>query len=277
MLCFVERKSMGRLGVDTSAPMVESRRGAQEKKPWKDLPGIESKVEREFLRPVLLGESILPYRVFQPFEAVMPVTSRGDLLDSAGAANRGFDGLSRWMRRAEERWSGDVSDKSMTIVERWNFHGELIAQFPIKPLRVVYAKAGMKAAACIIEDASQVVDHKLYWFAPSSKHEAYYLIAIINSETVRSRSESRQSRGQWGARDFDKVAFNLPIPRFDQGEKLHIGLAAAAEKAEKIAASVPLPDGVKFQKARALVRAALAEAGIAAEIDTLVARLLDGG
>ena len=42
------------------------------------------------------------------------------------------------------------------------------------------------------------------------------------------------------------------------------------------AASVLLPDGVKFQRARGLVRAALIEAGVAQRIDTLVARLLDG-
>ena len=82
MLCFVERKSLGRLGADATAPLVVSRRNGQEKKPWKSLPSIENQVEAEFLRPTLLGESILPYRVFQPFEAVIPATAGGDVLDS---------------------------------------------------------------------------------------------------------------------------------------------------------------------------------------------------
>ena len=73
MLCFVERKALGRLGPNPAAPLVMSRRSRQEKKPWKDLPGIENPVEAQFLRPTLLGESILPYRVFRPFEAVIPV------------------------------------------------------------------------------------------------------------------------------------------------------------------------------------------------------------
>jgi len=47
-------------------------------------------------------------------------------------------------------------------------------------------------------------------------------------------------------------------------------------EAEAIAAAVPPPDTAKFQRARALVRAALTEAGIAQKIDTLVAQLLDG-
>ncbi|MGH6980115.1 MAG: hypothetical protein ACREFC_02815, partial [Stellaceae bacterium] len=106
------------------------------------------------------------------------------------------------------------------------------------------------------------------------KEEGFYLLAILNSETTRSQVEQYQSRGQWGARDFDKVMFNLPIPRFDEQIELHRDLAAAAERAEKIAAQVVIPESVKFQRARGLVREALAEAGVSPEIDRLVAELL---
>jgi hypothetical protein len=82
MLCFVERRNVGRLGSDPSAPFVVSRRSTQEKKPWKLLPSLEHRVEVEFLYPVLLGESILPYRVFRPFEAVLPITATGEILDA---------------------------------------------------------------------------------------------------------------------------------------------------------------------------------------------------
>lgn len=84
-----------------------------------------------------------------------------------------------------------------------------------------------------------------------------------------------QARGQWGARDFDKVMFNLPIPKFDSSEPLHNDLAAAAAEAERIAAAFELPETVKFQRARRLIRDALTEAGIAPHIGDLVARLLD--
>lgn len=71
--------------------------------------------------------------------------------------------------------------------------------------------------------------------------------------------------------------FNLPIPRFDTANRLHRDLAEAAEEAEKIAAKVELSEGVKFQRARGLIRTALGEAGIAQKIDRLVAQLLDDG
>jgi hypothetical protein len=164
----------------------------------------------------------------------------------------------------------------MTLIGRWNYHNELGAQFPITPLRVVYAKAGTLPAACLLRDERGVVDHMLYWMTPGSEAEARYLIAILNSETARQRAEQYQSRGQWGARHFDKVMFNLPIPRFDGKERLHLALARAAARAEEVAALVNLPENVKFQRARGLIRTALAEAGASQEIDRLVARLLDG-
>jgi hypothetical protein len=274
MLCFVERKPAGRLGHDPSAPYVLSRRSSQEKQPWKDLPGIENQVEAEYLRPVLLGESILPYRAWRPFEAVIPVDDKGEVLDSKAAMKRFRMGLSDWMRKAEAVWKKNAESGDMTLIGRWNYHNELGAQFPLAPLRVVYAKAGTVPAACVVRDPSFVIDHKLYWAAPTTVREANYLAAILNSEEARGRAEKWQSRGQWGARDFDKVIFNLPIPRFDAASELHLALAKAGAKAEKLAAAVPLPDDVKFQRARKLVRDALIEAGAARDIDALVARLL---
>ncbi|WP_036291240.1 hypothetical protein [Methylosinus sp. PW1] len=266
---------MGRLGADTAAPVVTSRRSGLEKKPWKDLPGVENKVEAEFLRPVLLGESILPYRIWRPFEAVVPVDAEAVVLDAEAALNRGYDGLNGWMRKAEKLWNANAESESMTLVGRWNYHNELGAQFPIPKLRVVYAKAGSLLAASVVRDANFVIDHMLYWSAPASEAEARYLCAIINSETTRARAEAWQARGQWGARHFDKVIFNLPIPRFDAKDATHAALAKAAAKAEKLAAGLVLPEGVKFQRARRLVREALADAGVAQEIDALVAHLLD--
>jgi hypothetical protein len=274
MLCFVERRAPGRLGGDPTAPFVASRRSTQEKKPWKSLPGIEHRVEAEFLHPVLLGESILPYRIFQPFEAVVPATSQGALLNSEAAANRGFSGLHGWMTAAEKVWNENAESGSMKLLERWNYHNELGAQFPISPLRVVYAASGTIPAACLLRQSLTVIEHKLYWSSVSDENEALYLCAILNSETARSRTAGLQSRGQWGARDFDKVIFTLPIPRFDITSPPLAALAHTGRDAECIAATVALPEQIKFQRARKLIRDALIEAGVASRIEALVKEIL---
>lgn len=275
MLCLVERRSSGRLGGDPTAPHVASRRSSQEKEPWKSLAGIEHRVEAEFLHPVLLGESILPYRIFHAFEGVVPVTRKGEVLDAQGAANRGYSGLHGWMSAAEAVWNGNAESGSMRLKDRWNYHNELGAQFPIAPLRIIYAASGTIPAACLLRSSKDVIEHKLYWAAVGTEEEAFYLTAILNSETARSRTAGLQSRGQWGARDFDKVVFTLAIPRFDPQAKLHLELVEAGRRAEAAACAVELPENVKFQRARKCVRDALTEAEIAQKIDALVVQLLD--
>ena len=71
--------------------------------------------------------------------------------------------------------------------------------------------------------------------------------------------------------------FNLPIPRFDSKIALHRKLAAAGASAEAVTGRVELVEGEKFQRARKRVRDALIEHGVAAEIERLVDKLLDGG
>ncbi len=276
MLCLVERKILGRLGGSQAAPFVVSRRSTQEKMPWKTLPGVEHAVEAEFLRPVLLGESILPYRVFRPFEGVVPVTPDGVALDSTGAATRGYLRLHAWMVAAEAIWNAHRPASDITLVQQFDYYGKLQAQFPIPPLRLCFAASGTLPAAILLANSKAVIEHGIYWCAVSGIQEGHYLTAILNSDTARARTASLQARGQWGGRHFDKVMFNLPIPRFDPTNALHAELATAAREAETAAAAVPLPDGVKFQRARKLVRDALTQADIAPRIDALVARLLDG-
>jgi len=273
MLCLVERVAKGRLGINPRAPFVASRRSNQENVPWKNLNGIEAAVEAEFLRPVLLGESILPFRLFRAFEGVVPVNESGMVVDATAAANRGKAGLQEWMSKAEGLWERNKTAK-LTLVEEFNFFGKLSAQFPIPSLRVVYAKAGTLPASALIEDAHAVIDHMLYWARVDSRKEGLFLASILGSEAARKRVESLQARGQWGARHFDKVMFTLPIPRFDPKIELHSDLAAAGADAEKIAAQVELPAAIHFQTARRRVREALAKEGLSKIIDGLVSKLL---
>jgi hypothetical protein len=269
----VERKSSGRLGSNPTAPLVVSRRSALEKKPWRDVQGLEGNVESAFLHPVLLGESILPYRLFRSFEGVVPVTGDGKLLDAQAARNEGLDHLSSWMNSAELSWN-ENGKGNRTFIEQLDYIGQLSSQFPISPVRVVYAASGSMPAAMIIRDDRAIVEHILYWSSFTSEDAAQYITAVLNSETARARAEQYQARGQFGARHFDKAMFNLPIPLFDARDALHRRLAAAGAEAESVAQMVELKEGEKFQRARKRVRDALIEDGIAPQIEKLVDKLL---
>ena len=162
----------------------------------------------------------------------------------------------------------------MTLLGRWNYQRGLENELPPPAIRVLYAKSGTFPTAALLRDQQAVIDHAFYWAEVSTISEGRYLTAIFNSETARARVAARQSRGQWGARHFDKVMLELPIPRFDPQLRLHQDLSAVAEEAERLAATVELRDGMHFVTARRAIRNALAAAGIAQRIDALVDELL---
>ena len=71
--------------------------------------------------------------------------------------------------------------------------------------------------------------------------------------------------------------FNLPIPRFDAADPLHGELARVAKTAEAVANAVEVKEDEHFTRVRARVRSALAEHGIAAQLERLVGEVLGDG
>jgi hypothetical protein len=275
-LSIVEIEEGGSLGSDRGAPLVRSRISAQDKRPWNTVRPLRGQIERRFLKPVLLGQSIAPYRVLEPATGIIPWDAQqSKLLDSVAALEAGQPHLARWLSQAERLWSGRTRS-DMTLLQSLDYYGKLTSQFPLRSMRVVYTKAGVKAAAVVVRSSRMVIDHKLYWTAVQDEREAHYLAAILNSETARSRVEQFQSEGQFGKRDFDKVMFSLPIPPYQSSIPLHRELARAAAEAEAIAALVEFDGNYGFQRVRKIIRIALDRSGVSSRIDRLVAELLDG-
>ena len=262
----------GALPPNPEIPHVQGQTGSRDK--WNDVPPPRGTVERAFLRPALLGESVVPFRTLTPRTAVIPWDSeRHELLDGHRAGTRGFPRLSQWLERVELLWDENGRGRR-SLLEQYDFYSQLTGQFPLLPVRVVYTKAGTNLAAAVVQDDRAVVDHSLYWAPAESLEEARYLCAILNSEALRAAVERYQATGQWGARHFDKYVFNLPIPRFDHAEVLHQQLAAEAEAAERITSEVHVEEGEYFVRTRRNVRSALEGHGIAARLDELTTALL---
>ena len=293
-LVLVEPAPMtGMLPPNPEFPMIRGRTGTQDKEPWKTVEPPRGRVKKDFLYPVLLGESIAPFRVLTSQQAVIPwdieghgtnldldihtrAAPRQQLMDAKTAGERGHLELAQWLEKTEALWE-QHKRSPISFLQQCDYYGKLSCQFPTAAVRVVYTKAGTNLAACTIQKSAAIIDHMLYWAAVESLEEARYLCGILNSEALRSRVEQYQVQGQWGARHFDKYVFNLPIPRFDAGNPLHGELAQAAKKAEEIANAVEVKEDEHFTRARARVRSALAEHGVAAQLEQLVGKVLRGG
>ena len=265
----------GMLPPSPAFPLVRGRVGNQDKPPWKHVAPPQGPVDKEFLRPVLLGESIAPFRILKPLQAVIPWDEETQQLMSAEEAiGKGYPRLARWLERTEALWDSH-KPSDISFLGQCDYFGKLSCQFPVARVRVVYTKSGTIPAASVLQSLDTVIDHKLYWMAADSVDEARYLCGILNSETLRAGVEGYQAQGQWGPRDFDKYVFNLPIPRYDGASALHLNISEAAQTAEKVAALVAVKEGDYFVTTRKRIREALREHGIADTIENLVTTLLE--
>jgi hypothetical protein len=87
----------------------------------------------------------------------VPVTAKGKVLDAAAALARGCDGLHGWMSKSEAAWN-EHRTTQISLVQQFDYYGKLAAQFPLAPLRVVYAKAGTQPAASIVRDKKSIAN-----------------------------------------------------------------------------------------------------------------------
>ena len=274
----IENVAVGRLQSRRDAPRVRGRVGNLDKHPLTTVQPPEGPVERSYIRPIALGESIAPYRTLSVSTGIIPIHD-GVILNATTAEVAGLRGLSNWLRDAEQKWNQHSNkdadgNPNRSLTERIDAMGTLRAQVSRYPIRVLYTKAGTRLSACWLEDEEIVVDHKAYWSAASSLNEAAYISAIVNSKLVLDRVKDLEPVGQRDRRDFDNLVWTLPIPEYDPHEVLHTDIAAAALHAAEIAAQVELPEAAHFTTKRRLIRRALEADGIAATIERLVDALL---
>ncbi len=270
-LVLVDQPPAGPLGAGAGRVAVRSRRSTNEKVPWKTLPDLAGTIERQFLRPVFVGDTVLPFRVRPAATGVIPWD--GTRLETTTTSRLDqYPGLADWWRKAERVWDRHRTS-DLTLLGQLNYRGKLSAQLPSSQHRVVYTKSGMYLAAAYLDDVRAVIDHKLYWAAVSGSDEGRYLTAVLNSDALLQLVRPLQARGEHNPRDFDKYVWRMPIPLYDPSLPLHRELADLAARAEQVAAAVELPDQ-SFQALRRRVRHALVTDGVAEELDLALRALL---
>lgn len=277
----VDPAPVSRLGRSAYAPIMQGRAGRLDKAPWTGVEPPRGPVEAEFLRPLVLGESVAPFRMLATVTAVIPMKG-GKVLSSATAREVGERHLATWLSDVEAKWAahankGADGQSRMSLSARLDHMRTLSGQSQgAQTLRIVYTASGTMLSAARLPGNSSIVEHKAYWAAVRSPAEAAYLLAVLNSAAALGKITDLQSHGQRDKRDFDNLVWTLPIPEYDDTDPLHRDLAAAAARAEAVAATVALADTQHFTAKRRAIRAALAEDGIAAEIEALVDALLPG-
>ncbi|NIL43191.1 SAM-dependent DNA methyltransferase [Salinispora arenicola] len=273
LLFFVQRQQAGPLGLGAGRVKVRSDRASAENKPWKDLPDLDGVVESEFVRPVYLGECVLPYRILPPRHAVLPLQGT-EILDGQHREIDRYPDLARWWRQAEELWLKHRSSDRLTLAGRLNFQNDLTGQLPGTALRVVYGKSGMHVSAALLEAPNGIVEHSLYWATVTSRSEGLYLLAILNSPALTELVRPLLPYGK-DERHIDKYVWELPIPTYDNTNPQHLRLAEIGQSEMNRIAALDLDISKNFVALRKLVRQHLLDSPDADELDVLVRELLD--
>lgn len=272
LLFVVSPGDAGPLGTGANRSAIRSKRSAFEKKPWKDLPSVSGTIEREFIRDLYLGDSLLPFRRLKTSQAVIPWVD-GDLLDGEDERIDFYPGLAKWWRSAEAIWNRYRSSDQLSLIEQLDYRRKLTRQLATSRPRVIYNKSGMYLAAATVADPEAIIDQQLYWGEFDDEDEAKFLTAILNSSVLTAAVRPLQARGEHNPRHFDKAVFQASIPLYVSSNPTHRQLAGLADRAEQVAAEVPL-ERVRFEAMRRRVRAALIDDGVAQEIDAIVKSLL---
>jgi hypothetical protein len=236
------------------------------------LEPLEGVVETDFLRPAVLGETVLPFRLREPFTCVVPLDGT-TLMSGDHPRIDMYERLADWWRRAEAVWEANRKNDSLTLVQQLDFRAKLKNQVPASPQRVVYGKSGMHIAAGRLHDATAIVDHSVYWAAVADEMEAHYLCAILNSPITTTAVRPLMSYSK-DERDIHKHVWKLPIPAFDAGVAAHVKLAELGAQAEEEIAGLDVDLTKHFPALRREIRDHLAASKIGQQIDKLVGKLL---
>ncbi len=250
-----------------------------------------------------LGESIAPYVTLTPLKAALPVDKPSmtlPLVSSQHPANTKSSVVRRNAReidvakldtRMQSRWktmsalwdANKGKNDKMSLYQRLNYHNILTSQLEWmrnprdRPIRIAYTTSGTPTATLISDDRA-VLDETLYQVTSRNTDEAYYLLAIINSDTLATAVNQFMPKGLFGARHLHKHLWKLPIPEYDPKDTDHINLSRlgrrAAVEAQTVIANLGTPPP-SVTKARSTLRHQWQpNSPIAQQIETAVQQLL---
>ena len=215
---------------------------------------LEGVISNDHLFDVYLGESVAPYVALDPLKAALPVhgpTMTVPLNHDDCEGNK-HDACClevselhpsmqrRWNNAAEMFREAHKNQAIKDLYSNLNHLNKLTSQLEYLQsaitgdgtVRVAYTQAGQPTAA-VIRDSNAIVDRKLYQTICQSEDEAYYVLAVINSDVLAGAAATFMTKGLYGARDFEKHGWKLPIPRYDAGDLLHVRLSKLGKTAEQ--------------------------------------------
>jgi len=262
------------------------------KPPWKSLE-LSGRIESKFLFRTALSKSILPFALFKPDLAVLPITIELDgsnqkkiLFHSADdLMGDGYLHAARWFKNAERFWEQLKTEKSkeMTCNGRVDFHRGLSDQNLNAPYLVLYNSSAKDANATIVKrdkiNLEFLIESVAYVFYTKDISEAFYLTAIFNSKVPNEKMKDFQAKGLFGERHVHKKILDIYFPNYNGKDETHkrlvdISKAAHQKVALYLAANPPKEELTATRLGRLRVEIKKHLSTEMKEIDKMVKKLI---
>jgi len=230
--------------LNRKAPYLETsdEAFAEAKPQWK--MKITGRVENRFIFETVLAKDIIPFAVKGTDAVFLPLVKKDHsihMADSSVLLENGFEYSSSWMQDVDDLWTKNRKSEDRSLIQRLNYNQTLIKQNIDAPYVVLYNTSGTNLTASLyIRTESEksdfksngfIADAKTYYYYPRDIDEAFYIIAVLNSNVVNIAIKEFQPQGLYGERDIHRRPFEVcTIPRYDKNNNIHISLSNIGRK-----------------------------------------------
>jgi hypothetical protein len=208
------------------------------------------------------------------------------LLDSNELRNEGYLYAAKWIKQAENIWGIHRTEKNkvITLEDYLNWNHKLQSQKINAPYLVLYNSSAKDANATVVKreeiDFKFIVESTTYVCYPATLDEAYYLVAILNSNLANALIKDFQAKGLFGPRHVHKKILGIYFPLFNAKNNLHVKLAQLSNESHTKASRYILDNPPEHElsplhlgRVRSEIKKHLIEE--LTEIDTLVQKIIE--
>jgi len=212
---------------------VTTRRSA--KPPWNRVRPQTGLVPGHWICPILTSSQMIAFiPSIRETRGIIPTDDRGQLLGNPGKA------CSFWSELDEiyGHHAGKGRSTPKTLLTQFDFQSKLSSQLNANrtlPWTVLHPSSGDVMRGSRIGTGQGIADSTLFWLTVGSREEAGYLVALLNSASLKDAfRQSRDSGRHFQLHPWRKV----PIPPYDARNAEHRRLAELCSLAEEMALQV---------------------------------------
>ena len=232
------------------------------KLPWSKLGSQKGNVPKNWIWKCVSTENLINYILPSTTDYVIPIKS--------GKWDVKAESSQFWKNMADLYKDNCGRGKSTpkTLQNQANFNNKLLSQLQRTGKHIVYNTSGDNLYAARLPNNDYIVTTKLFYVPCNSDNEAFFLMAILNSNAMLPVFKASRKSD----RDFATHLWReVPIPRYDRSNVLHKNLAILGKRAENTALNTyrNLEVNLTIQKYRLEVKAALEQNGVSKQIDSV--------